>query len=269
MTPRTESEPAVTEPGKWSASHVGNIGVLTFCNPPYNFLTFASMSDLNRQLALMSDDHDVHVVVLRSDTPGYFAAHADLEDLDRLAARSLTEPGAFTLALGRVESMPQPVIAAIDGQAWGGGLELALACTLRWASENANFRMLETSLGMIPGAGGTQRLPRLIGLAAAAEVILGGETMTADKALHIGLIGRMLPHNDFHHHVIAAASAVAVSPRRALVGAKQALMQGSELPLSDALRLEGRICGELLTTPESTALRRHARQEYEQMPIDS
>lgn len=246
----------------WSAAVEGGVGVLTYSNPPFNFLTFAAMSDLERRIAEMGSDEDIRVIVLRSNTPGYFVAHADLDDLDRLASDTLPDARAFHLALKRIESIPQPVIAAVDGQAWGGGLELILACTLRWASERAHFRLLETSLGMIPGAGGTQRLPRLIGTAAAAEIILCGEKLNMQQASRVGLVGRVLPQEDFDRQVLDAATQLAAMPRRALIGAKRVLREGAEMSLADALRLEGRICGELLATAESTELRQRALASY-------
>ncbi|MGV9928367.1 enoyl-CoA hydratase/isomerase family protein [Nocardia rhamnosiphila] len=247
---------------QWDATVVGRVGVLAYSNPPFNFLTFAAMAELDDRLAAMGTDDNVHVVLLRSSTPDYFAAHADLADLDRLTTGSLPEAKAFHQGLERIETIPQPVIATIDGQAWGGGLELALACTLRWASERAHFRMLETSLGMIPGAGGTQRLPRLIGPAFAAEMILCGETWTAEHALQVGLVGRVLPHHEFDRRALDTATGMATMPRQALAGAKKALREGAGMALKDALRLEGRICADLLATDTSATLRSSALESY-------
>ena len=125
-----------------------------------------------------------------------------------------------------LESMPQPVVAAVDGQAWGGGCELSLACTLRVASERAHFGQPEVAVGIIPGAGGTQRLPRLVGAGRAAELVLSARIIDAAEALRIGLVEAVLPTDGFVDAVLEWVQPMATKPRPALFAAKRAVIEG-------------------------------------------
>ncbi len=246
----------------WTERHEAAVAVLSYRNPPRNFLTFAALAELGEILRRIATDDTISVVVLRSEVPGYFVAHADLAELALLAAGSVPEARSWYTTMRLVETMPQPVIAAIDGQAWGGGVELALSCALRWASESAHFALIETSLGIIPGAGGTQRLMRLVGRGDATEMVLSGEAVDAGRARQIGLIGRVFATEGFDEAVLAAATRLARKPRAALAAAKRVLRDGAELGVTDAFRLEGAAFAELLATPESAALQERARHAY-------
>ena len=149
----------------WSVEHRGPVAVATFNRPPRNFMSFVAMGELRAVLEVLAVRDDVTVVILTGGVPGYFIAHADLEDLSRMGRGEPVEgdPSDWGRTFALIESMPQPVVAAINGQAWGGGCELSLACTLRVAAESAHLAQPEVNVGIIPGAGGTQRLPRLIG----------------------------------------------------------------------------------------------------------
>lgn len=246
----------------WTERREGAVAVLSYRNPPRNFLTFAALAELGEILRQISADDAISVVVLRSEVPGYFVAHADLEELARLAAGPVPEARSWYTTMRLVETMPQPVIAAIDGQSWGGGVELALSCALRWASAAAHFALIETSLGIIPGAGGTQRLIRLLGRGDATELVLSGEVVDAERAREVGLVGRVFATENFDEAVLAAATAMARKPLTALAAAKRVLRDGAELSIADAFRLEGATFADLLATPESVALQRHARHIY-------
>lgn len=246
----------------WTERRAAAVAVLSYRNPPRNFLTFAALTELGEILRRMATDDTISVVVLRSEVPGYFVAHADLAELAELAAGPVPQARSWYTTMRLVETMPQPVIAAIDGQAWGGGVELALACALRWASESAHFALIETSLGIIPGAGGTQRLIRLVGRGDATEMVLSGEVVDAQRAQQIGLVGRIFAAEGFDEAVLAAAVTMARKPRAALAAAKRVLREGAELSVADAFRLEGRMFADLLVTPESVALQGDARRAY-------
>ena len=164
------------------------------------------------------------------------------------------DPAAWTRALHLLEAMPQPTVAAIDGQAWGGGCETALACTLRVASERAHLGQPEVSVGIIPGAGGTQRLPRLVGAAVGAELCMSGRVIQADEALRIGLVNAVLPTEGFGAAALAFCERMARHSAPAVFAAKRAVMEGLALPLEDGLRLEGQLFRDLNASDEARAL---------------
>ena len=254
----------------WTVETRGAVAVATFERPPRNFMSFAAMGELEAVLADLSTRQDVRVVVLTGGVPGYFVAHADLDDLSRLGRGEEVEgdPRSWGRTLGLIEGMPQPVVAAVNGQAWGGGCELSLACTLRVASRTAHFGQPEVNVGIIPGAGGTQRLPRLVGPGRAAELILSGRILDADEAAAIGLVQAVLPEAGFLGEVLAWVAPIAAKPRAALAAAKRAVVDGLRLPFEEGLRLEGRLFVECQTGQEAVALEAAALQRYADAPPD-
>jgi enoyl-CoA hydratase len=248
----------------WDLSRRGNIAVATFKRPPRNLMSFVAMGELERVLGALAVDDDVNVVVLTGGVPGYFVAHADLDDLTRLASGQPTEgdPGAWSRTLRLIEEMPQPVVAAVNGQAWGGGCELSLACTMRVAAASAHLGQPEVNVGIIPGAGGTQRLPRLVGPGRAADLILSGRIVDADEALRIGLVEAVLPDSGFLDHVLEWVAPIAAKPRFAVAAAKKAIVEGLRLPFADGLRLEGQLFIECQTNAAAIALERDALARY-------
>lgn len=243
----------------WSESVEDRVAVLTFTRPPSNWMDLGSMTELAERLEVMAGrSEEVSVVVLTGGVDGYFVAHADLDDLAALAAGRAVEgdPRSWGRALGLLESMPQPTVAAVDGQAWGGGCETALACTLRVGSERAHLGQPEVAVGIIPGAGGTQRLPRLVGPAVGAELCLWGRIVGADEALRIGLLNAVLPTEAFVGHVRAWCAHMASHAPAALFAAKRAVVDGMRLPLDEGLRLEAGLFRDLNAGPD--ARRRNA-----------
>ena len=231
-------------PDAWTESRHGNVAVLTFTRPPKNWMNLLSMTELVGHLErLGSQTDEVTVVMLTGGVDGYFIAHADLDDLALFAEGKAPEgdPAAWVRALALLESMPQPTVAAIDGQAWGGGCETALACTMRIGSEAAHLGQPEVSVGIIPGAGGTQRLPRLVGAGIGAELCLSGRVITADEAKRIGLLNDVLPEDGFLEAAVEWCQRIARHPAGAVFAAKRAVVDGLQLPLSDGLRLEGQL----------------------------
>ena len=134
--------------------------------------------------------------------------------------------------------MPQPTVAAIDGQAWGGGCETSLACTMRIGSPRAHLGQPEIVIGIIPGAGGTQRLPRLVGRAKGAELVLTGRVVGAEEAERIGLLNAVLPSDGFRDAAIDWCQVIAKHSPAAVFAAKRAVVEGFTMPLADGLRLE-------------------------------
>jgi len=178
-------------------------------------------------------------VILTGAGPKAFVAGADIAELSALDA-----PGASALsALGHrvgeaIGALPAPVIAAVGGFALGGGCELALACDFIYASTAARFGQPEVKLGAIPGFGGTQRLPRRVGMARALELVLGGEPIDAAEALRIGLVNRVVEPGALMPAARAAAAAVAARAPLAVAEAKRAIRLGAERPLAEGLGLE-------------------------------
>ena len=249
----------------WTVETADRVAVATFVRPPRNFMSFLAMTELEAVLRTLADDDAVSVVVLTGGVPGYFVAHADLDDLRAIGQGQPVEgdPSSWGRALALLATMPQPVVAAVNGQAWGGGCELSLACTMRVVAASGHFAQPEVNVGIIPGAGGTQRLPRLIGPGRAAELVLSGRAVGADEAVAIGLANAVLPDEGFVDAVRAWVAPIAAKPRRALTAAKHAIHDGLSLPLDEALQLEGRLFIGLQTGAEALELQRGALDRYE------
>jgi enoyl-CoA hydratase/carnithine racemase len=234
--------------GSWTLEVSNRVATLTFTRPPSNWMNLASMTELADRLAELGERTDeVSVVMLTGGVDGYFIAHADLDDLALLAKGQLPEGDitAWTRALALLESMPQPTVAAIDGQAWGGGCETALACSMRVGSERAHLGQPEVAVGIIPGAGGTQRLPRLVGPGIGMELVASGRIVDAEEAARIGLLNAVLPAEGFVAAAQAWCAQIARWSPAAVFAAKRAVVEGLRLPLDEGLRLEGRLFFEL------------------------
>lgn len=252
----------------WEHSVRGAVAVLTFARPPRNFMTAAAMAELGERLTELAERDDVAVVVLTGGVPGYFVAHADLEELGRLGRGEPlnADPRSWNRTLRLIEELPQPVVAAVNGQCWGGGCELALACTVRIAAESATLAQPEVAAGIIPGAGGTQRLPRAVGAGRAFELILSGRVVDAREAAAIGLVQLVLPDTDFPEAAVQWAEGIAARPRTALVGAKRAIREGLLLPLAEGLRVEAREFARCQSDPATLALQEELLERYRSAP---
>lgn len=250
--------------GLFDVERRGAVALVTFHSPPRNLMSMAAMTELEGVLTELADDDTVHVVVITGGVPGYFVAHADLDDLIRLGSGQPMEgdPLSWPRAFALLASMPQPVVAAVNGQAWGGGCELALACTLRVAATSAHFAQPEVAVGIIPGAGGTQRLPRLVGPGRAAELVLSGRVIDSAEAERIGLVEAVLPDEGFVDAAVAWADRIARQPRHAVVAAKRAMVEGLQLPLDEGLALEGGLFIGCQTDAATLAVQQQAADRY-------
>jgi len=194
---------------------------------------------------------DARTLVVTGTGDRAFAAGADIDemaDYGAEAAHAYAERGhAVTRA---VEEFPAPAIAAINGYAFGGGMELALACDLRVASERAVMGQTEIDLGIIPGWGGTQRLPRLVGDEVARRLIYFGDRVDAQDAHELGLVGDVVAHDELDAHVDDLAADLAGRPRFALAAAKEAIAQSHETDLAAGLDFERRTWASLFGTPD-------------------
>jgi len=211
------------------------VAVVTLNRPKVNALNIALVNRLREVAEALTDDPPGAVVV--TGGPKVFAAGADISEFGgpdeaRVVSNSLMA------AFNALAAIPRIVIAAVAGYALGGGCELALACDLRVVSERAVFGQPEILLGIIPGAGGTQRLPRLVGAARAKEIIVTGRQVAAEEALRIGLADRLVAHDDLHTTALELAASLAAGPLAAHALAKEAIDEGLQRTLHDGLLLE-------------------------------
>jgi len=240
----------------WTREDHDGVAVLTFRREPSNWMDLVSMGELADHLdALAEQTDDVRVVMLTGGLDGYFIAHADLDDLAKLAKGEPIEGDLLSWfrALTLLETMPQPTVAAIDGQAWGGGCETSLACTMRIGSDRAHLGQPEVVIGIIPGAGGTQRLPRLVGGAIGAELCLTGRIVGAEEAQRIGLLNAVLPTEGFRAAAVAWCQHISRNPAPAVFAAKRAVVEGRRGSLEDGLRLESQLFLDLNASDDAKA----------------
>src|SRR5438309_694956 len=196
-------------------------------------------------------DDAVKVVVVTGGGDRAFSAGADIREfLEPPTPTHFRESRKRLDFRSEMDRCPQPIIAAIRGFALGGGLEFALACDIRVASEDAQLGLTEVNLAIIPGGGGTQRLPRLVGRGRALEMILTGMRIDAREALRIGLVERVVPAPGLLAAARELARALAEKAPLALFYAKEAVVKGLELPLADGLRLENDLATLLRTTED-------------------
>jgi enoyl-CoA hydratase len=179
-----------------------------------------------------------------------FCAGADISEIEETSSAEAAYKHAreFQILFDQVEALPQPVIAAVSGYALGGGCELALACDFRLASETARFGLPEIKIGALPGGGGTQRLPRLIGAAKAKEMILTGDPITAQEALGIGLVIKVVTKENLLEEANGLAAKLAALPRLALQASKMLINRSQEVDLTTGLEFEARTFGGIAHT---------------------
>jgi enoyl-CoA hydratase/carnithine racemase len=228
---------------EWSVERLGAIERWTILGEARrNSLSVALLRELGEHQARAAADRSLRVVIVTGAGTKAFCAGADLKERARMDEGAVAGfHRAIRAAFDGFEALPQPVIAAINGAALGGGLELALACDLRLAAEGAELALPEVGLGIIPGAGGTQRLPRLIGAARAKELILTARRLTASEALAFGLVGQVVPAADLGDAALALGERVARNAPVSLRQAKRAVDRGLSLPLHEALDLENKL----------------------------
>lgn len=217
-----------------------------------NALNSAVLDMLDARLAEAQSAMDLRCLIITGAGEKAFIAGADIGELARLTPLDGREHARRGQALlDRIENLPFPSIAAINGFAYGGGLELALACTLRVASENAKMGLPETSLGILPGFGGTQRLARLLGKAKAAELVLTAEKgLTAAEAGRLGLVNRVVPPGQALAAAMDLARAIAKNGPIACRYALEAIRRGPEMPLSEGLAYEATLFGLCASTED-------------------
>jgi len=225
------------------------IATITLNRPEaFNSMAPDIYQEFSDTLIKFRDDPDVLVGIITGAGKKAFCAGADIRTMiPKLADRSYVLPPAIMRGL----NIWKPIIAAINGIALGGGLEILLACDIRIAAENATFGVPEVTLGLIPGWGGTQRLPRLVPMAKAAELVLMGNTIDANEAYRIGLVNKVVPQDELLSTAQEWAAKICANGPLAARAAKEAMIRGLNMALEDGLYLEKSFFDGILTTEDS------------------
>jgi enoyl-CoA hydratase/carnithine racemase len=214
------------------------VALLTLDRPDaLNALSFALVAELGNLLAVLDEDPACRAIVIAGAGEKAFAAGADIRELAGQTPRELKEADPFG-AFDRIGHMRTPVIAAVRGWALGGGCELAMACDMIVAGENAQFGQPEVNIGVIPGAGGTQRLARAIGKARAMELVLTGRRFGAKEAEAWGVVSTVVPSAETVDRALDLAARIAAQPPLAVAAAKASVVAAQTLPLTQGLRFE-------------------------------
>src|SRR3984893_15187859 len=216
-----------------------------------NALNMATMEELRAAFHEIKNDAAVRVVILTGAGEKAFIAGADIGELakqDAVSGKEYAHRGQAVLDL--IENLGKPVIACINGFALGGGCELALACTMRLASDNAKLGQPEVKLGIIPGYGGTQRLPRLVGKGLAMQMVVGGEMITAQEAHRIGLVNEVTAAAELMSGAEAIAAKIIANGPLAVKYGMEAVNEGMEMPLAEGLYLEATLFGVCCATED-------------------
>ena len=246
------------EPDEESA---GAVVTLRLDRPPMNVLNEALQDELRYAAEQLAADPTVRAVVLYGGER-VFAAGADVKEFQRMDRAAMTaRAAALTGSLDAVARLPKPVVAAVTGYALGGGCELALTADWRISADDARWGQPEILLGVIPGAGATQRLPRLIGSAKAKELIFTGRFVPADEALALGLVNQVAPPAEVYPTALAWARQFRHGPAVALAAAKRAVDAGADLGIAAGLELESGLFSGLFDTEDKdigmTAFAKH------------
>jgi enoyl-CoA hydratase/carnithine racemase len=227
------------------------VATLAINHPPANTLTESVMDELEAAFEALGKDESVKAVVL-TGAGRFFVAGADIRLLAAIPSSQEGERMALRgqAILDKVEAFDKPVIAAINGACLGGGLELAMCCHVRLAAEGATLGQPEINLGIMPGFGGTQRLPRLVGRSKATELILTGHVISAQEAKALGLVSQVVPPDDLLRQARGLARTMAAKSLVAVRTALRAIREGDELSLRQGLALEARLFGALCETED-------------------
>ncbi|KAG7514315.1 enoyl-CoA hydratase domain-containing protein 2, mitochondrial [Solea senegalensis] len=240
------AEPVEVDVKRLEEEHDGIVEVQMCRHKARNALGHVFVSQMRELVSTLSSDSSVRVVVFKSLVPKVFCAGADLKER---ALMTDSESDLFVHGLRslmtQIALLPMPTIAAIDGVAVGGGLELALACDLRTAVYSAQMGLIETTRGLLPGAGGSQRLPRMVGITLAKELIFTGRCVGGQAALEMGLVNRAVEQNQTgdaaYREALSLATEIVPQAPIAVRMAKEAMNRGSEVDISSAMAIE-RMC---------------------------
>ena len=228
-----------------------HLAIVTIDRPEtMNALDMAHNAELDRVWAEFRDDDDLWIAILTGAGDKAFSAGDDLKTLIPAQGAGVMDDWNFG-GITRNFTTYKPIIAAINGVALAGGLEMVLACDLRVAADHARLGLAEVKWAIIPGAGGTQRLPRAIPLARAMEMILTGDPITADEAHQLGLVNRVVPGDKLMNEARALADTLLARGPLALRAAKRAILEGASLPFNEAMNLELQLFNSVMRTEDA------------------
>jgi enoyl-CoA hydratase/carnithine racemase len=240
------------EIGDGSDGAPAGVATIRLDRPPMNAINSQVQEELRAAAAQLSADDSVRAVVIYGGEK-VFAAGADVKEFSGQSHAEITRDAPRVMSsIDSIATIPKPVIAAVTGYALGGGCELALAADFRVCADTAKLGQPEILLGIIPGMGGSQRLPRLIGPARAKDLIFTGRFVDAEEALAIGLVDAVVPAAEVYPTALAMAAKFAKGPRLALAAAKAAINGGLDTDLGNGLRLESHLFASLFATEDKT-----------------
>lgn len=230
----------------------GHVAIVTLNRPKaLNALNSETLEDLNKALDYLKEEKDIYSVILTGAGGKAFVAGADISEMKELNEEQGKEFGILgNKVFRKLENLNKPVIAAIPGFALGGGCELAMACDIRIASEKAKFGQPETGLGITPGFGGTQRLPRLVGEGKAKELIYTGAIIKADEALRIGLVNKVVEHDALMEEAMKMAKLISANAPIAITLCKDAINRGMQVDIDKAISIEAEDFGKCFNTED-------------------
>jgi enoyl-CoA hydratase/carnithine racemase len=235
------------------SKEAGGVGFVTLDRPPANSYDMAFVEELGAAVAECAQDADVKIAVVRSASERFFSAGADIK-----AFTALTPDGNMEMVrrahatLRSIATIPKLFVAQIAGHALGGGLEIALACDLRFGAEgDYKLGLPEVTLGLLPGNGGTQRLPRLIGASKALDLMVTGRTLGPAEAFELGILDRLVPAEQLEEETASYCAAIAAGAQRAIGSIKVAVHEGLQQPLEAGLRREQELIDALFRTDDA------------------
>ncbi len=231
----------------------GKIAIFTINRPEaMNAMNMEALRELNKAMADFRDDPKLWVGIITGAGERAFCGGADIKDTLSFMKEHRRDQWAFPPTIMRGFELWKPLVAAINGLAMGGGLEIALSCDIRIASETARLGTPEVNLGLIPGWGGTQRVPRMVPWCKAAEILLMGRPIDAQEAYRIGLVNKVVPQAEVMPTAKEWAQAICQAAPLAVRAAKEAMVRGYSMSLEDGLRLENSLVAYIMGTEDFT-----------------
>ncbi|KAA1296343.1 MAG: enoyl-CoA hydratase/isomerase family protein [SAR202 cluster bacterium] len=220
----------------------GDVATITLNRPSYiNAFSVQMRDELYETLKLLRDDPNAKVAILKGSGERGFCAGADLTEFGTAPSQVIAREVRWERDLwGLFHTQPKPIVAALHGYVIGSGIEIASLCDIRIAADNCIFRMPEVALGMVPAAGGTQTIPRLIGTSRTSEFILSNRVMEVGEARKIGLVDRVVPRSELLKECLSVSRILSRHDNSALILARRAILLGLDLSLSEGLKLEKR-----------------------------